>query len=57
MTSNNFSREPQVEVITPPTPEEWAQNAERVNGWSAMLGVIAAIGAYISTGQLIPGIL
>ena len=32
------------------------QNAERINGWAAMLGVIAAIGAYASTGQIIPGI-
>ena len=57
MTDNVLPNEPQVEVITPPTPEEWAQNAERVNGWSALLGVIAAIGAYLTTGQLIPGIL
>jgi|TARA_R110000868_G_scaffold383647_1_gene650901 hypothetical protein len=32
------------------------QNAERINGWAAMLGVIAAIGAYALTGDLIPGI-
>ena len=31
--------------------------AEMVNGRLAMLGVIAAIGAYVTTGQLIPGIL
>ena len=30
--------------------------AERLNGRLAMLGVIAAIGAYALTGQLIPGI-
>ena len=29
--------------------------AERINGWAAMLGVMAAIGAYITTGQIIPG--
>ena len=57
MTDNVLPKEPQIEVITPPTPEEWAQNAARVNGWSAMLGVTAAIGAYLTTGQLIPGIL
>ena len=33
------------------TPE-----AERFNGWAAMLGFVAAIGASITTGQLIPGI-
>jgi hypothetical protein len=31
-------------------------NAERINGWAAMLGVIAAMGAYALTGDLIPGI-
>jgi hypothetical protein len=32
------------------------EKAERINGWAAMLGIIAAIGAYATTGQLIPGI-
>ena len=32
------------------TPE-----AERFNGWAAMLGFFAAVGAYVSTGQIIPG--
>lgn len=31
--------------------------AEIVNGRVAMLGVIAALGAYLATGQIIPGIL
>ena len=30
--------------------------AEKLNGRLAMLGVIAAIGAYALTGQIIPGI-
>ena len=30
--------------------------AEKLNGRVAMLGVIAAIGAYAVSGQLIPGI-
>ena len=30
--------------------------AERLNGRFALLGVIALLGAYISTGQIIPGI-
>ena len=33
------------------TPE-----AEKFNGWAAMLGVVAALGAYATTGQIIPGI-
>lgn len=32
------------------------ERAERLNGRLAMLGVIAAIGSYAVTGQLIPGI-
>ena len=33
------------------TPE-----AERFNGWAAMLGFVAAVGAYATTGMVIPGI-
>ena len=33
------------------TPE-----AEKLNGWAAMIGIIAAFGAYATTGQLIPGV-
>ena len=29
--------------------------AEKVNGWFAMLGFIALVGAYLTTGQIIPG--
>ena len=29
--------------------------AEKLNGRFAMLGIIAAIGAYLTTGQIIPG--
>ena len=32
------------------------ERAERLNGRLAMLGVIAALGAYAVTGQLIPGL-
>jgi len=33
------------------TPE-----TERFNGWAAMIGFAALLGAYITTGQIIPGI-
>ena len=56
MTSNVHAREPKVEVITPPTTQEYLQNAERVNGWLAMIGFNAAGGAYIFTGQIVPGL-
>ena len=29
--------------------------AEKLNGRFAMLGLVAAIGAYLTTGQIIPG--
>mgnify|MGYP003750871345 CR=1 FL=1 len=29
---------------------------ERLNGWAAMIGIIAAMGSYATTGQIIPGI-
>jgi hypothetical protein len=32
------------------------EKAEMLNGRLAMLGVIAAIGSYVTTGQLIPGV-
>ena len=31
--------------------------AEKLNGRFAMLGFIALIGAYLTTGQIIPGII
>ena len=33
-----------------------SEKAERINGLAAMLGIIAAMGAYAITGQIIPGI-
>ena len=30
--------------------------AERVNGWAAMLGFVALVGAYVTTGQIVPGL-
>ena len=32
------------------------ERAERINGWAAMIGVIAAMGSYTVSGQIIPGI-
>ena len=36
-------------------PERQKVVAEKLNGRLAMLGIIAGIGAYLTTGQLIPG--
>ena len=30
--------------------------AERFNGWAAMFGLVSAFVAYVTTGQIIPGI-
>ena len=51
---NLFAKEPTMytEEITVTHNEK----AEMLNGRLAMLGVMAAIGAYATTGQLIPGI-
>ena len=52
--TNIYAKEPQVyaQEITVTHNER----AEQLNGRLAMLGVIAAIGAYAISGQLIPGI-
>ena len=32
------------------------EKSERINGWFAMIGVVAAMGTYAITGQIIPGV-
>ena len=32
------------------------EKAERINGWAAMIGIMAAMGSHALTGDLIPGI-
>ena len=61
--NNMFAKEPQM-FIDPEIQKKMDNNiyethserAEKLNGRLAMLGVIAAIGAYAVTGQLIPGV-
>ena len=52
MPNNIHATEPQIEVVD----VNYYENAERVNGQLAMLGFVAAIGSYIFTGQIIPGV-
>ena len=52
MSNNKFATQPQVEVMD----VDYFENAERVNGQLAMIGFWAAVGSYIVTGQIIPGI-
>jgi hypothetical protein len=51
---NMFAKEPQMQVMEVSVTHN--EIAEKLNGRLAMLGVIAAIGAYAVTGQLIPGV-
>ena len=32
------------------------EQAEKYNGWAAMIGIISCFGAYAITGQIIPGV-
>ena len=52
--TNMYAKEPQMQVMEVSVTHN--EKAEMLNGRLAMLGVIAAIGAYAVTGQLIPGI-
>ena len=49
---NMYAKEPQVEVIE---AGNVYQQGELTNGRLAMIGFISAIGAYVTTGQIIPG--
>ena len=51
---NVWAKEPQVKVMDVTVTHN--ETAEKLNGRLAMLGVIAAIGAYCVSGQLVPGI-
>ena len=42
-------------MTTPKPIEPQKRVTETLNGRLAMLGIIAGIGAYLTTGQLIPG--
>tara|TARA_B100000963_G_scaffold4085_1_gene3154 strand:+ start:13511 stop:13726 length:216 start_codon:yes stop_codon:yes gene_type:complete len=53
---NIFAAESQPWIDENSSYEGYAKNAEKVNGRWAMLGFIALLGAYITTGQVIPGI-
>jgi len=50
-----YAKEPKM-YITEETKMGFTENAERLNGLLAMLGITAALGAYSLTGQIIPGV-
>ncbi len=51
---NIFPLEAQPQLIE--NYDGYIEDAEKANGRWAMIGFIALIGAYITTGQIIPGI-
>ena len=51
---NIFAKEPQIRVQEVTVTHN--ERAEQLNGRFAMMGIIAALGAYAVTGQVIPGI-
>lgn len=51
---NVFAKEPKMDVMDVTVTHN--EKAEMLNGRLAMLGIIAAHGAYATTGQIIPGI-
>ena len=52
--ANLYAKEPPMEIMD--VYETHNEKAEKLNGRLAMLGVMAALGAYALTGQIIPGI-
>lgn len=53
---NIFANETPPRLMNDQEQDFLMEQAERTNGQLAMLGFVAAIGAYITTGQIIPGI-
>ena len=53
---NMFPAEPRPYVDQTVSYDGYPQNAEKVNGRWAMVGLVALLVAYITTGQIIPGI-
>ena len=52
--TNIYAIEPPMEIME--VNETHNEKAERLNGRFAMMGIIAALGAYAVTGQIIPGV-
>ena len=52
--TNLYAKEPPMEIMD--VYETHNEKAEKLNGRLAMLGIIAALGSYAITGQIIPGI-
>ena len=55
-TQNMFAAEAQPWIDENSSYEGYAKNAEKTNGRWAMSGFVALIGAYMVTGQILPGV-
>ena len=44
------------EDMTQHKEQTYAQRAEKLNGRLAMLGFVIAVGTYLTTGQILPGV-
>jgi len=53
---NIFAKEPPIEIMNQNEENFLMEQAERTNGQLAMIGIVAALGAYVTTGQIIPGV-
>ena len=53
---NMFAAEAQPWIDQNDNYEGYAVNAEKTNGRLAMIGFVALLGAYLTTGQIIPGV-
>lgn len=51
---NVWAKEPRMDVMNVAVTHN--EKAEKLNGRLAMLGVMAALGSYAVTGQIIPGL-
>ena len=51
---NLFAKDPPMTIMD--VTETHNEKAEKLNGRLAMLGIMAALGAYALTGQIIPGV-
>ena len=54
--TNIWAKEPPLIMTDHPYGVPHNERAEKLNGRLAMMGIMAAFGAYAFTGQIIPGI-
>jgi len=53
---NMYAKEPRMYYANPNQEESIMEQGEKLNGRLAMIGIVAALGTYAVTGQIIPGL-